>query len=76
MENKEIDIDLLTADANSLSNAINALEDYSYFRLGLNKPNLNDICKLQGLISSIKILSEKHAKEMSSFQYGGINNEK
>ncbi|MBO0476178.1 hypothetical protein DOK76_03795 [Vagococcus sp. DIV0080] len=71
MKNKKNDVDLITADANQLSNAIKALETYIYCQFNSSDITVEDINKINGLIASIKLLAEKHADEMVDFSIGG-----
>ncbi|MGF2143442.1 hypothetical protein ACQUD9_12395 [Vagococcus fluvialis] len=71
MKQNEMDIDLLTADASDINNAVNALETYIFYRVSGQNVTNKDIDGLNGLIASIKLLAEKHANEMSDFSLGG-----
>lgn len=73
MKQKEMDIDLLTADANYLNSAIGALELYVNYEINGNRVTTLDINRLNGLIVSIRCLSEKHADEMNCLPSVGGN---
>lgn len=61
--------DLLTADANYIEGAIKALETFIFYRINDNKAVKNEIDELNGLVTAIKLLSEKHANEMAESTY-------
>lgn len=67
MKQKNLNIDDITMDANSLEGAINGLASFMFHNVSTDTVKIEDISALNGLVASIQLLAKKHATELSDY---------
>ncbi|MGX6962383.1 hypothetical protein [Vagococcus xieshaowenii] len=67
---QKVDINDLVISAGNLAAALDGIEAFLFHRFGDANVNLKDISALNGLIASVKSLSEEHYQNVESFDGG------
>lgn len=71
MENKNIDLDDLVAEAIFLQGAIDGLDSFVYHNFvaeNMKDIKVESISALSGLLVSIQLLVKKHVKELAEYE--------